>query len=166
MTHVDANITSQSHHPIDAVEQALFSREWPHERIADDEIVAEINTHWCDVRLWCSWRPEVGALLFSLSFGSKVQMAVRPRLYNLLALVNQRMWLGHFDLCHEEGFISYRHTLLAAQEGMGAAVLDQFLDVAFEECERFYPAFQSVMWGGKTPEEALEIAMFETLGEA
>ncbi|MGH6959444.1 MAG: YbjN domain-containing protein, partial [Dongiaceae bacterium] len=36
----------------------------------------------------------------------------------------------------------------------------------FSECERFFPAFQFVLWGGKSPEEALAAAMLETVGEA
>ena len=37
---------------------------------------------------------------------------------------------------------------------------------AIDECERFYPVFQVVLWGGKTPKEALAAAMTETQGEA
>ena len=33
-------------------------------------------------------------------------------------------------------------------------------------CERFYPAFQLVAWGGETPEKALGIAMTEAYGRA
>ena len=29
-----------------------------------------------------------------------------------------------------------------------------------------FPAFQSLVWGNKTPEEALAVAIFETVGEA
>ena len=34
------------------------------------------------------------------------------------------------------------------------------------ECERFYPAFQFVLWGGKSPADALAAAMLECVGEA
>ena len=40
------------------------------------------------------------------------------------------------------------------------------LACAVTECERFYPAFQHVIWAGKTPSEAIEAAVFETAGEA
>ena len=40
------------------------------------------------------------------------------------------------------------------------------VDIAITECERFYPAFQFVLWGGKTPADALEAAMLECRGEA
>ena len=50
-------------------------------------------------------------------------------------------------------------------EVFGAQLRD-LLDIAIQESERFYPAFQSVVWGGKSPAEALEIALFETIAEA
>ena len=34
------------------------------------------------------------------------------------------------------------------------------------ECERFYPAFQFLLWGGKKPQEAVEAALLETVGTA
>jgi hypothetical protein len=40
------------------------------------------------------------------------------------------------------------------------------VDIALTECERFYPAFQFVTWGGKSPEEAMAAALVETVGEA
>jgi len=40
------------------------------------------------------------------------------------------------------------------------------VDIAVAECERFYPAFQLLLWGGKSPDEAVAAAMLETVGEA
>jgi hypothetical protein len=34
------------------------------------------------------------------------------------------------------------------------------------ECERFYPAFQFVVWGGKSPAQAIASAMIDPVGEA
>ena len=40
------------------------------------------------------------------------------------------------------------------------------LTSALESCERFYQAFQFVIWADKTAQEALACALFETQGEA
>jgi hypothetical protein len=40
------------------------------------------------------------------------------------------------------------------------------IDIAITECERFFPAFQLVLWGGKSPAEALQMAMLDCVGEA
>jgi hypothetical protein len=40
------------------------------------------------------------------------------------------------------------------------------LEFAIEAAERYYQAFQFVVWAGKSPEEAMAAASFETVGEA
>ena len=48
---------------------------------------------------------------------------------------------------------------IAAEKARGATPeqLEDLLDIAMTECNRFYPAFQSVLWGGNTVEEALDV---------
>jgi hypothetical protein len=43
---------------------------------------------------------------------------------------------------------------------------ESIAEAALEECERFYPVFQFVLWGGKSPGEAISAALIETAGEA
>jgi hypothetical protein len=43
---------------------------------------------------------------------------------------------------------------------------ETLLDTALDACERYFSAFQSVVWAGKPAREALDAAMFETSGEA
>jgi hypothetical protein len=40
------------------------------------------------------------------------------------------------------------------------------MKVAVEASDRYYQAFQFVLWAGKSPKEALEGALFVTEGEA
>jgi hypothetical protein len=44
--------------------------------------------------------------------------------------------------------------------------IEDLVEIGMLECERFYPAFHYVVWGGKTPAEAVDAAMIETVGEA
>ena len=55
---------------------------------------------------------------------------------------------------------------LAVFHKRDAESLEDMVDIAITECERFYPAFQFVLWGGKTPQDALTAAMLECVGEA
>ena len=43
---------------------------------------------------------------------------------------------------------------------------DRIVNRDLEECERFYPVFQFVLWGGKSPSEAISAALIDTAGEA
>jgi hypothetical protein len=61
----------------------------------------------------------------------------------------------------------FRHALVLAG-GVEASrrQCEALLATALESCERYYPAFQFVIWAGKPAREALEAAMFETAGQA
>ena len=153
--------------PLDLVEQVIIDRDWAYDRPSDDEMVAEVPSHWCNYRIWFSWQPEHGALTFSCYFESKLPSAARAKVYPLLALVNEKLWIGHFGVASDEGCVAYNHTMLMRGGCVVATEqLEDLIDIAIAECERFFPAFQSVVWGNKPAAEALEIAMFETMGEA
>ncbi|MBA3838426.1 MAG: hypothetical protein C0499_12310, partial [Zymomonas sp.] len=62
-----------------------------------------------------------------------------------------------------------RHAAMVdgAEDGtLSLAAAELIIESAIDECERFYPVFQFVLWGGKTPKEALAAALTETQGEA
>jgi hypothetical protein len=40
------------------------------------------------------------------------------------------------------------------------------VEIALTESERFYPSFQYVIWGGKTPDQAMTMAMLDPVGRA
>ncbi len=46
------------------------------------------------------------------------------------------------------------------------AQCELMLEGALHACERYYPALQFVIWAGKTASEAMDAAMFDTVGEA
>ena len=61
----------------------------------------------------------------------------------------------------------YRHAiLLRGASGASSESLEDLVDIALTECERFFPAFQFVLWGGKNPTDALAAAMLDCVGEA
>jgi hypothetical protein len=47
-----------------------------------------------------------------------------------------------------------------------SAQCESMLAGAIQACERYFPAFQFVVWAGKSTPEALQAAMFDTEGEA
>lgn len=153
--------------PIDLVEEIIGANEWPFQRAGENDLVAEISGRWCDYRLHFGWLPEVNAMEFSCGIDVKVGERQRPAVYALLAMVNERIWIGHFDLTSRGGLPCYRHAmLLRGARGASVEQLEDLVDIAVTECERFYPAFQFVLWGGKPAEEAIKAAVIETVGEA
>ena len=157
----------RSANPLDVIEQIVAANEWAFDRRSDGEMAAEAPGKWCDYGLFFSWSPEISAMHFSCAFDLKVPASRRDRLYELLAMANEKLWIGHFGLESEEGVPVFRHSvLLRGAPGASAESLEDMVDIALTECERFFPAFQFVLWGGKTPGDALAAAMLDCVGEA
>ncbi|MBN2752418.1 MAG: YbjN domain-containing protein [Rhodospirillaceae bacterium] len=154
-------------HPIELIEQVLSARDWTFERRGDDELAVEIPGRWCDYGVFFALATELETLHISCSLDMRVPEPRRSAVAELLALANEKLWIGHFALWAEEGLPMFRYSLLLGAElTLGADRLESLIDVAISECERFYPAFQYVIWGGKNPAEAVEAAMLDTVGEA
>jgi hypothetical protein len=153
--------------PLDILEQILGGNDWTVERRSDGEMAAEAPGKWCDYALFFSWSEEISAMHFTCAFDMKVPANRRDRLFELLAQANEKLWIGHFGLESEDGVPVFRHSvLLRGAPGASAESLEDMVDIALTECERFFPAFQFVLWGGKSPNDALAAAMLDCIGEA
>jgi hypothetical protein len=153
--------------PVDVIEHVAALEDWTFERSGDHEITITTPGQWCDYHLSFSWMEPVEALHLACAFDLKITDPRRAEILRLLALVNEQAWLGHFDLWSEEGVVMYRYALLLPG-GLEPTVrqVETMMQGAVEACERYYQAFQFVVWAGKSAQEALELVMFETAGEA
>jgi hypothetical protein len=167
MTLQTVQTTRSSANPLDLLEEIVSANDWLHDRASDGELAAEVSGKWCDYRLFFVWREDNSALHLSCCFDVRIPDDKRREVHELLATINEKLWLGHFEVSSEDDIPLFRHTSLL-RGGPGASVeqLEDLIDIALSECERFYPAFQFVIWGGKSAAEAVSSAMFETVGEA
>ena len=166
MTLVDVHIESADN-PVDVIETIASANDWTFERSADDEIILVVAGAWCGYRVSFSWMEEVEALHVATALDLAVSDDRREEVVRALALVNEQLWIGHFDLWQEEGVIMYRNALLLA--GRAEASPDQMqalLDSAVEAADQYYQVFQFVAVNGRDAGNALETALFETVGEA
>ena len=153
--------------PIDVVEEVIHSKKWSFSRSDDYELVAEIASHWCQYRLYFTWSEQVKAISFTITFDLKFPDNKSNEAHKLLALINEKLWIGHFDITSKNGIPAYRHTVLDLPEN--AALHDQLedlVDIAVYECEKYYPAFQLVLFEDSEPSEALKVSTFDTIGSA
>ena len=80
-------------------------------------------------------------------------------------MINEQLWIGHFDLWIQPGLVMFRQALILA--GCITATSEQceaMLAAATEACERYFAAFQYVVWAGKSAREAVDAVMFDTAG--
>jgi hypothetical protein len=152
--------------PIDTLERYFAAHGWKHERDGD-EIVAHVKGSWTEFELRAIWRGEDGVLQFLALPDVRVADERRAAIYETIGLINEQLWIGHFELWSSSGILLYRHAAMLSEEPV--LTIDQaemMIDAAIDECERFYPVFQFVLWGGKSPKEAIAASMIETQGEA
>jgi hypothetical protein len=155
--------------PIDMLENWFFAHGWSHERNGDEEVVAGTQGAWGQYELRGIWREDERVLQFLAFPDIRVNDSQFAGMYETIALINEQLWLGHFELWTSNGSLVYRHALLLEEQEdamMSSDQTDILIDTAVGELDRFYPVFQFVLWGGKTPAEAIAAAMVETAGEA
>ncbi len=164
LTDIDETLHSS---PLDVVERMASINDWTFDRTGDDEINILIKGRWVDYQVSFTWMGELEALHLACAFDIKVAERRRAEVQRLIAHMNEQMWIGHFDLWSDDGLVMFRHALVLT--GGVEATDDQckaVLGTAIDTCERYFPAFQFVLWAGKSAREAMDAAMFETSGEA
>ena len=162
---MDIENTGLNH--IDIIEDVVHAKKWSFSRADDYELVAEINSQWCEYRLYFTWSEQIKAISFTVTFDLKFPITKISSAHELLALINEKIWIGHFDIASKSGIPAYRHTMFFSQENeILHEQLADIVDVAIYECEKYYPAFQLVLFEDTNPSIALKVGSFDTIGRA
>jgi len=167
MSQLDSVSVDAHDRSMDVVEQTLLAADWACERSEEGLIHCASLTRWGEFGGMFAWRDEPASLNFSLTMDLRAPIAKHAAISELLRRMNERLWLGHFDYWTDEGVAVFRHTIpmldrISPDPGEIAAVLAAALDAA----DQFLPAFNFVVWAGKSAEEAVTAVAFETHGEA
>jgi hypothetical protein len=153
--------------PVDMLASLFEARGWVYEFSADDEICGQVQGSWATYEVRGIWRPEDRVLQLLCMPDIRIPDDKRAAAYEVLALINEQLWLGHFDIWSNGSVLLYRHGLMLGDEGLlSPSQAHIAVEAAIEECDRFYPAFQFILWGDKTPQEALAAALVDAAGEA
>lgn len=164
---VERDFDSEDLHPIDIVETLAEERSWDFDRIADDQIAMAIEGSWRTYSVTLAWSARDESLRLICAFDMAPPARRVAALARTMCLANDRCWSGAFVLWREQKLMGYRYGLnLAGGAHATTAQITDMVRAAVAACERFYPAFQLVAWGGETPEKALGIAMTEAYGRA
>ncbi|HYF54409.1 MAG TPA: YbjN domain-containing protein [Salinarimonas sp.] len=162
--HIDGD---RSEHPLDVVERLASHKHWSFDRFDTDEMSVAVAGRWTDYQVAFTWIEDVEALHIACAFDLKVPERRRNEILQLVSLVNEQLWVGHFDLWTAENVVMYRHALILAGGAEPThGQCEMLMKAAIDGCERYYQAFQFVLWAGKSSREALDSVLFETEGEA
>ena len=157
---------SRSNNPLDLIEHIAGKHDWTMDRVTDDELTLTVAGQWTDYRVSFNWRGDLATLHRASPFDAKIPKTRLNEVYRLVAQINEQLWLGHFDVWISEGLIMYRHGLMLNGTVATDGQCEALFKAALEACERYYQAFQFVVWAGKESREALASSMFDTEGRA
>jgi hypothetical protein len=157
----------QINNPLEVVEHMAAGNNWPFERSGEDEIALVVTGKWTNYQVSFTWMRDIEALHVACAFDIRIPELRLPESQQLIAMINEQLWIGHFDVWTQNGMVMFRHALvLSGGIAPSSSQCEAVLGCALDTCERYFPAFQFVVWAGKTAREAMEAAMFETSGEA
>lgn len=153
--------------PIDVLETVAGALGFEAERIDASELHLAMPGLWRDNGLWFTWRPELSTLQMGAPLDLKVPPSRVLEASRLVAMINERLWVGHFDLWSDDNSIVFRNAGVLAESGqLDRGQAERLIRAAAEAIDRFFPAFNYFIWGGKSAEDALEASLFETAGSA
>jgi len=153
--------------PLDLLEEIVRQNKWPFSRTSEKELVVRFSGNLCEYNLCFGWISSCSSMQFSSSYDFKVPESKIDKVSLLMCLINDRLIIGHFNLSSHRGELSYRYTvLLRGLQSASVEQLEDIIDYALSESERYYSSFQHIIWGNQDPKNALQSAILETVGEA
>jgi hypothetical protein len=156
----------QLSNPVDLVEQIASTHDWATDRTGNDELTLQVAGQWADYHVSLNWRDDLETLHLACAFDFKIPDNRLAEVYKLVAQINEQLWVGHLDVWTNEGLIMFRQGLMLNGAVATPRQCEALLKAGLEACERYYQAFQFVVWAGKDAREALSATMFHTEGQA
>ena len=154
-------------HPIDIVENLAAHHEWDFDRISDEQIAMAVEGQWRTYSLTLAWSAYDETLRLVCTFDMDPPADKMGGLYELLNEVNDQCWAGAFTWWGDQKLMVYRYGLVLAGDCDATPdQIDTMIRAAVLSAERYYPAMQLLVWGDRTPQEALQIAISEAYGRA
>jgi len=158
---------SNSINPIDLLEDMVLSYNWPYNRTDKNTLFAEAKGNWCNYHLTLAWSQDRKLLQYSWTYNIKITFEKYTLVYPLINKINLNMPAGHIEFWEDEGVIMYRNSEKTKElKSFDIEEIDFILTSCLIECDKYYPAFQFVLWGNKSPDQALEASLLDTQGEA
>ena len=157
----------ESYNPIDLVESIFARNALDFERRSEGEIAVEVQGKWNNMLLFFSFEASMRCLHLSCLIDVKTLIKDKSKVFELLALANENLWMGHFSYWSEESMPVFKHSVILSDAGdVFRHKLEAMIDIAIRECERMYPVFNAVLSAGMEPSQAMFPMLMETIGQA
>lgn len=154
-------------HPIDIVEHIAEFNDWEFDRMGDDQIAMAVEGQWRTYSITLAWSGADETLRMICTFEMEPPQERLSSLYEGLNAVNDQCWAGAFSFWAEAKLMVYRYGLVLAGGNIASPEqIDVMISAAVAASERYYPAFQLMVYTDKSAKEALQVAIAEAYGRA
>ncbi len=154
-------------HPIDIVEHLAEHHEWEFDRIEENQIAMAVKGQWRTYSITLAWSGFDETLRIICSFEMEPPTAKLNDLYETLNVANDRCWTGAFTFWEEQKLMVYRYGLvLSGGQIATAEQIDTMISSSVLAAEKYYPAFQLVVYDNQSPHSAMQVAIAEAYGHA
>jgi len=144
------------YNPIDDIECLFSSRQHSTERRSSSEVVVEISGKWDNMLLFFAWEEQMNCLHVSCLINLTPENVNLPSIFELLAILNEDLWVGYFSYWEETQMPIFRHSVFIDEQDINLIKkLTQIINIAITECERAYPIFHAVLKQNIPPRRAL-----------
>ena len=144
------------YNPIDTIERIFARDKVSYDRRKDTELVAEVLGKWDNMLVFFAYEEHLRCLHISCLLNLEASNVDRGKMFELLAMLNENLWLGHFSYWSEHQMPLFKHSvIIRAGESDFESKLEQVISIAVNECEHMYPVFNAVLTQNVPPEQAL-----------
>ena len=154
-------------HPIDIVEHLAEHHEWEFDRIEENQIAMAVQGQWRTYSITLAWSGFDETLRLICSFEMEPPSEKLTDLYETLNVANDRCWTGAFTFWEKQKLMVYRYGLfLAGGQIATPEQIDTMISSSVLAAEKYYPAFQLVVYDNQSPDSAMQVAIAEAYGHA
>ena len=147
---------------VSVFQRICVAENYSFERVSDEVMEMSVQGTWCDHSISVRWDADEEIVQIFVVFDGRIPGGRTGDVCRLIALINERLKVGHFDFWDKSGSLVYRSTM--SLRGGAKLTSQQAMDMiahAMDASERGYPACQYVVWAGKSPEDALTSALVD-----
>lgn len=162
--------------PLDGIEEIMLNNDWIFDRRDNDEMTVTVSGKRGTYRMAFVWQEDYSAMQFCCAPDLSISPNKLDEASRIMNRINADLWLGHFDVRstgRDDGvagaFIPcFRHTSLfrGMNETSGVEHIEDLIDIAIAECERYYHTFDLLSSTTTQDNHAMTLAMMDVAGQS
>jgi hypothetical protein len=162
--------------PLDSIEEVMLNNDWTFDRRDDDQMSVTVSGKSGSYNMAFVWQEEYSAMQFCCAPDVTIHQTKMDEAAKTINQINSGLWLGHFDVRTEKlsntdktAYVPcFRHTSLfrGMNDTSGVAHIEDLIDIALSECERYAMTFDLLSKTGKQKNADLSLAMMDVVGRS